>query len=351
MHIKPVSMKKRLFTIIPLIIFLSTVYAQPADLYATKGDKGLYVEHTVTPKENFFSIGRMYAVHPKHIAAFNRVDMNKGLAIGQVVRIPLSDTNFVQKGNTGTPVYYKVGEKEGLMKVSGTFNNVTLDNLRKWNGISGNTINAGTRVVVGFLQSKEMPVVTLNPKPAAQEPVATEKVAEKKVDAPKTTTPVPEKKEPVVTEKKPEPKIEPKVEEPKDVTKKPEPKEEPKKPEPVYSSRTSTTSVSESGYFKTHYEQQLKQSPSRKDETVTSGIFKTTSGWVDSKYYLLIDGVQPGTIIKVTNPANSRFIYAKVLGEMSGIKQNDGLTIRISSAGASALQVTEEDKFIVKVNY
>ena len=84
---------------------------------------------------------------------------------------------------------------------------------------------------------------------------------------------------------------------------------------------------------------------------VTSGMFKTTSGWVDSKYYLLIDGVQPGTIIKITNPANNKFIYAKVLGEMSSIKLNDGLNIRISSAAVSALEITDPDKFIVKVNY
>jgi len=64
-----------------------------------------------------------------------------------------------------------------------------------------------------------------------------------------------------------------------------------------------------------------------------------------------MDGVQPGTIIKVSNPSNNKIIYAKVLGEMAGIRQNEGFDIRISSAAASALQITEQDKFIVKVNY
>lgn len=88
-----------------------------------------------------------------------------------------------------------------------------------------------------------------------------------------------------------------------------------------------------------------------KEETVTSGIFKTTSGWEDSKYYLLIDKVQPGTIIKVVNPTNNKAIYAKVLGEMAGIRQNEGYNIRISNAGAAALEIAEQDKFIVKVKY
>jgi hypothetical protein len=105
------------------------------------------------------------------------------------------------------------------------------------------------------------------------------------------------------------------------------------------------------GYFKTSFAQQAKTYPVTKNETVTSGIFKTTSGWNDGKYYALIDGVEPGTIIKVVNPANSKTVYAKVLGQMSGIRQNEGFNLRISNAAASVLEISEMDKFTVKVNY
>ena len=105
------------------------------------------------------------------------------------------------------------------------------------------------------------------------------------------------------------------------------------------------------GYFKSSFDQQVKTTPAVKNETVTSGIFKTISGWQDSKYYLLMDGVQPGAIVRIINPDNNKMVYAKVLGEMSGIRQNEGLNIRISNAAASALQIQEPDKFIVKVNY
>jgi hypothetical protein len=109
--------------------------------------------------------------------------------------------------------------------------------------------------------------------------------------------------------------------------------------------------ITEQGFFKSHFEQQIKTSPITKEETVTSGIFKTTSGWQDAKYYLLIDKVSPGTIVKVVNPANYKTVFVKVLGEMSGIRQNEGLNIRISNAAASVLGITEQDKFILKVNY
>src|SRR6185295_6050154 len=105
--------------------------------------------------------------------------------------------------------------------------------------------------------------------------------------------------------------------------------------------------VAGDGYFKASFVQQVKTYPLSKEETVTSGIFKTTSGWSDAKFYALIDGVEPGTIIKVINPENNKEVYAKVLGQMSGIRQNQGLNLRISNAAASALEIPETDKFIV----
>lgn len=331
MQYKPVSMKKPFFSIL-LILFLGGIaVAQGGDLLVRSGDKGLYLEHKVAPKENFFSIGRLYTVHPKYIAAYNKLDMTKGLAIGQALRIPLSDTNFLQKGQAGVPVYYRPGASENLAKISSQHRNVSVESLRGWNGISGNNVEAGKNIVVGFLVTKEMPSVTLEMKsPPLQETVKTKDPEPRKAEPPvvqeKKVTPPVEKKEPVVTPV---------------VT----------RPAPVFTKQDERQVASGAGYFRKSFELQVRQSPARKEETVTSGIFKTTSGWLDSKYYMLIDGVQPGTIIRITNPANNKFIYAKVLGEMSGIVQNAGLNIRISSAGASALEIAEADKFIVKMNY
>jgi hypothetical protein len=105
------------------------------------------------------------------------------------------------------------------------------------------------------------------------------------------------------------------------------------------------------GYFKNQFDLQSKANKGDKDATVTSGIFKTTSGWQDAKYYALMDKVEPGTIVQVVNPVNNKSIYAKVLGEMSGIRQNQGLELRISNAAATALDISDPDKFIVRVLY
>lgn len=326
-------MKKFLFGLILTTIACYFTAAQEGDFLIHSGDKGLYLEHKVAPKQSLYSLGRMFNVHPKFLASYNKVDMSKGLAIGQVLRVPLTDTNFIQKGNIGTPIYYKVGEKEGLLKVSSSNKNVSLDNLRDWNGINDNTVTTGSKLVVGFLVSKELPAVTLSPpskNASVQKPEVTQEI--KKAEPVRTAE--------VITSKE-TPKEQPKEQQ----------KDQTKEAQPVFAKQDEKASKSEHGFFSYYFEQQVKKSPVKKDEMVTSGMFKTTSGWVDSKYYLLIDGVQPGTIIKITNPANNKFIYAKVLGEMSSIKLNDGLNIRISSAAVSALDITDPDKFIVKVNY
>jgi LysM repeat protein len=305
-------MKKFAFTLLAILVTVHVASAQKGDLMIKNSDKGFYLEHKVVAKESFYSVGRLYNVSPKFIAAFNKLELNKGLFVDKKIRIPLTDTNFTQKGNSGTPVYYKLKDKEELAKVSSNNKNVSISNLKWWNNLSGENAKEGSKLIVGFLMSKEMPSITINNKPLPAETIEksegkpVEKVEEKPV---------------IKTEEKPVVKSE-------------------EKPVPV-----------ELGYFKSSFDQQVKMTPAVKNETVTSGIFKTESGWQDAKYYLLMDAVQPGTIVRVINPDNNKVVYAKVLGEMSGIRQNEGLNIRISNAAATALQIPEQDKFIVKINY
>src|SRR4030095_2186047 len=128
-------------------------------------------------------------------------------------------------------------------------------------------------------------------------------------------------------------------------------KEEAKKTEPIVVKQQEPLNEDGAGYFKNNFYQQVKTSPVTKDQTLTSSIFKTTSGWQDGKYYLLINGVESGTIVKITNPSNNKTIFAKVLYAMDKIRENQGVDIRISDAAASSLAVSETDKFILKVNY
>lgn len=318
---------KKLFSLAFVsILSLQFISAQKADLMVKSSDKGLYLEHKVLAKESFYALGRLYNVSPKYLAAYNKLDLNKGLQIDQKLRIPLTDTNFIQQGVSGTPVYFKVKDEMDLAKVSALHYNVPIANLKLWNELWSNDVKKDAKLIIGFLLSKAMPSVTLK--------VATAVVEEKPV----VTEPVITKQEKEEEKKEAEAEL------------KAEKKEEKKDPPPVIKEERKVNIEGE-GYFKKDFEQQIKIIPVSKNETVTSGIFKTTSGWSDAKYYLLIDKVSPGTIVKLINPSNNKSIFAKVLGEMAGIRQNEGFNIRISNAGAAALEITEQDKFIVKVNY
>ena len=337
-------MKKLLVLLLPFFI---CSFATSQDLIVKSGSKGLYLEHKVAAKEGLFPIGRMYNVHPRHIANFNGIDFNKGLAIGQQINIPLTDTNFKQNVNTGVPVYYNVTGNESLANIS-VKNKAQINSVRAWNNLATDNVSPGTKLIVGFLISNELKnrVVTITPKT----PVVEESVSNvKKQESSEKKQPATEVKKEVIAEesvsnvkKQEESKkqIEPEIK-----------KEEPKKTEPVVVKQPEIKNDDGTGYFKNNFYQQVKTSPPSKEQTLTSSIFKTTSGWQDGKYYLLINGVEPGTIVKITNPSNSKIIFAKVLYAMDKIRENQGVDIRISDAAASTLAVSEMDKFILKVNY
>ena len=335
-------MKK--LAILTLPLFLSIVVTAQ-DFEIKSGSKGLFLVHKVAPKEGLFPLGRMYNVHPRHIANFNGIDFNKGLAIGQLINIPLSDTNFKQNVNTGVPVYYIPDSKESLANISVKYK-TPINSLRGWNNLRDDNLSPNSKIIIGFLITNELKdkVVTLvtETKPKVEESVSNVKKAE-------------EQKKTVVTEVVKE--SEPQKEEPKKVEseiKKEAPpvvKEEPKKTEPVIVKQTESVNSDGTGYFRNNFYQQVKNTPQSKEQTVTSSIFKTNTGWQDGKFYLLINGVEPGTIVKLTNPSNSKFVFAKVLYSMDKIRENQGVDIRISDAAAASLSVNETDKFILKVNY
>lgn len=283
-----------------MLFFSICVFAQGQHVIQ-RNERGLHLKHTVAPKENFYSIGRIYNASPRDIASFNNLDLNLGLGAGQVILIPLSASNFSQNTDRGTPVYYVVKDSEGLFRVSVNNNNVLMSNLRKWNNLTDDNISAGSRLIVGYITSAE----------SSENPGS-------------STASTPLQRTPEQTQNSTNPPV---------------------------SNKSLTAIEASGGYFRNDYDQQTRNGSSGRSITGTGGIFKTASGWMDAKYYALLDGVEPGTVIKVTNPTSNRSVYAKVLGEMSGIRQNAGLDIRISNAAASVLGINETDKFIVNVNY
>ena len=329
-------MKKLFF-----LFLITPFFAAAQDKLLVEGvSPGLYLTHKVAPKENYYSIGRIYNVSPKDIAPFNKLQLEKGLDLGQTIKIPLNSSNFFQSGKAETdetliPLYYTVKDKEGLYRVAKNHNDVKLETVKQWNNIKGDVVKNGTKLIVGYLKvitalsslakngvgnsivlKSEEPAVTVTEKPTAAPEIESKRVSKKEAKKIKA-------KEITETSKETEVKTKPAKE---------IPEAKPVKINPI-------NNTGETG-FKYLYDFQAKNSESV-ETTGNAGVFKSTSGWEDKKYYCLHNTASPGTIIKITNAANQKFVFAKVLDLMPDIKKNEGLLLLISSAAAAELGAVE----------
>ncbi|MBC7888628.1 MAG: LysM peptidoglycan-binding domain-containing protein [Ferruginibacter sp.] len=329
---------KRLLIVLFSIPFFASAQNKPLVIEGVSPN--LYINHTVAPKENYYSVGRIYNVSPKEVAPYNNLILDSGLSLGKTLKIPLSATNFLQTGNAAgdevlIPLYHIVSGKEGLYRISMNYNKLPVETLRQWNKLAGDAVGNNTKLVVGYLKVKKelSPLANMATDKPADNPAKVIENPDKTVIAKERVKPeasneiIPPAKKlaketPIVADKiKKEPVAEPVLKEITPVTK------------PVTYVRGKNFN---GGVFKSDYDKQT----SNKDvagEKGEAAVFKSTSGWEDGKYYCLHNTSSPGTIVKVTNNSSGKSIYAKVLDIIPDIKQNSGLLVRISNAAAEEL--------------
>ena len=100
--------------------------------------------------------------------------------------------------------------------------------------------------------------------------------------------------------------------------------------------------IGDEGYFAAQFQK------GKNELSGEASIFKTASGWLDKKYYILINSIDAGTIVKINY--NRKTVYAKVLGPLPDVKEDFGLILRMSNAAASVLGAPDT-KFAVTINY
>lgn len=388
--------------------FVKFARSQSHELLVEGQTGKLYLEHTVVPKENWYSVGRLYNISPKELTAFNQLALTQPLTIGQKLEIPLTAVNFSQTGmkapaETLVPVYYIIQEKEWMYRISVNHNKVPIPSLEKWNNVSKDQIHAGMHLIVGYLKVKTALSALATGGPAPAVAAAETKVAEPAVtkagtpaakgtevtahpagtqEAVKTAgasggvtagaatgtsggvttgTPPPPpttevstnspaaKSEQPVKGKEKEPAA---VKEKESVAEQPKGKDSAHPEQPAKMKETKQPAVQapvgvashNGGAFKGDFNE------SGKSATGQAGTFKSTSGWQDGKYYALMNNAPVGTIVRVDDPSTGKSIYAKVLGQLPDMKESAGLAIRISNAAAAELG-EGEGRFMVEVKY
>jgi LysM repeat protein len=270
-----------------LFIFFSLPFiAASQTLFIQGSGNNIYLSHKTGAKESFYSIGRIYNISPKIMAPYNDLVLEKGLAIGQVVKIPLNEINFSQDGagvadEVFIPLYYKVKPKETLNNISSVARNVPVSSLKKWNKLSGDAVASGKNIVIGYLKVKkdlsplastavmvdQMATTTEAAKmPGAEQPVAKKEESNKPVEI---------KNEPIKTEPLAEPVVQ--------------------KPAPVIKTVDPANRKFNGGTFRNIFEKQTGSN----EERGRAGTFKSTSGWQDGKYYCLHNSAPYKIIFKI----------------------------------------------------
>jgi LysM repeat protein len=332
------------------LISVLRVHAQSDELIIEGQTGGLYLEHIVVARETWYSVGRMYNADPKVLSKYNHLTFAQPLVIGQELKVPLTAVNFSQDGKklaseSLVPVFHIVQEKEWLYRISVNHNKVPIPALEKWNHVTGDQVHVGLHMIVGYLKVKTAlsglakraggpgeggSVVESGRAVGGAAAVAVsggDGSVSKKMDTVRSA-----KVEKAVVDSTKEAGSP--VSHPVSMAPAPAPVASVSSPAPHFNG----------GRFKVDF------SDGGKSAAGQAGIFKSTSGWQDGKYYALINNVAVGTIVKITDQSTGKSVYAKVLGQLPDMKESAGLTVRLSNAAAAELG-EGDGRFGVGVSY
>jgi LysM repeat protein len=307
----------RMFKIaLPLVFVLANNLG-----YSQKGNS--VVNHIIKQGETITSLAKQYHTSKEDIFRLNNLSEKTILRIGQKIAVPVGKSAATAVATVNTIIQKPVATKaqhlivagDNLLKIANQYQ-VTTQQLKDWNGLKTDGIRAGDYLFVSNPGNIVKSVVKPEVKPIEQEVKLAKVEPTKKVEPPSTVT-----VKPTIPEKTPEKEI---------------------KTQPIVTATPPATSNSKEDFFEKQY------AATQNSVEGLSGTFKTIAGWHDKKYYVLLNNVESGSIVKIS--ANNKFVYAKVLGPLPNIKDDNDLLIRVSNAAAASLGIID-NKFNAKVEF
>ena len=124
-------------------------------------DGKMYIIHRVDEKETLFAISRRYGSSVESILQSNP-GATTSLEIGQIIKVPY-DKKVSVRPVEGSKIH-TVAAKETMYSISKTYN-VSIEDLRKWNNLTDNTLSIGQQLIVG-----KTPAVEVRQDPARTTP-------------------------------------------------------------------------------------------------------------------------------------------------------------------------------------
>jgi LysM repeat protein len=309
-----------------LLFLLSVFFCTNINAQETK-----YTTHTIAKGETLSAIAKKYHTTVGDIMRLNSMNSTSKLKIGEKVKIPSSSTtqkttdssklnkaktsskttqtktlSTKPKTDTAVATHY-VMKNETLYSISKKFG-VTVEQLKEWNNLKDEHVHFGQQLAVSAEGANLLASAKKEKTSAATNTETTDAI-----------------NKPLVTNAD----------------------HDSSNNISIQTSNVNTTANDEStGFFAKDFIPPSNKGP--KSLTGYATIFKGPTGWKDKKYYIFMNGVPLGSIVKVSTP-NGNSIYAKVLWTLD-TTANYGYNFRISDAAASALAVNE-DAFSLRVEY
>ncbi|MGC8750708.1 LysM peptidoglycan-binding domain-containing protein [Hydrotalea sp.] len=332
-------------------VFKASIFSFSMLLFVSlKAQTGSTIVHVIKHGETLSGLAHQYHTTVGDIMRLNGMNSKSVLRIGEKVKIPVKGdkvtaantankitapqaTQNLQPQNNTQPIMHVVGPKETLYAISRKYK-VTVAQIQEWNHLTSTNIHTGQQLSIGA--STTTPIAT-NTLSITNEPVNTVNNASA---LPAQTKPTPTQ---VATSDNTNKVSNPSTQNvsnnainsaasttsQKEVTN-------------VSNTSVSADDVPVTGFFTEYYKQ------SGQSIVGNASVFKTASGWMDKKYYVLINNIPEGTIVKIES--NQKVVYAKVLGALPNIKEDNGLLLRLSNAAASVLGMADKT-FPVTVQY
>ena len=260
-----------------------------------------YVQYRLKPGETLESISALAGMPLAQLKAYNKISSANPTATPSSIRIPLNASNLITS-KTPLPVFHVVEKGDNLYRLNLQYFTPGIPRIKEWNQLKSETLKDGDMVVVGYLGGNEAlvntPSVAALPSMVASTP---------KAAAPAAVEAAPLKQVVAIPQ----------------------------------------VSAAE-GYYAAQFSAALS-AQQLLEISGTGGLFKSITGWGDKRYYVLMNDVVPGSIVRITVD-QVKYICARVLGPIPDNKPNKGLLVRLSNAAAAALGVSEM-MFTATVNY
>lgn len=274
---------------------LKVPYTPPPVVPAGQG-----IVHKVEAGETLYSISRTYQVSTDDIKRWNNMTDNT-LSVGQELVIrkgagaPQQHTQVVsQQSPVSRSGVHTVEQGQTLFSIARQYQ-VSVDDIRRWNGLTGNDLRIG-QVLYVAQPEQERPVIA---------PESRQETQRTEVKVTKT---------------------------------------EPATQRPPANNQTSQTGQSAESI-------RISESLKSGDEIVESGLAELIEGTEGNRKYLALHRTAPmGTILKVRNEMNNREVFVRVMGKLPDTAMTDKLIIRISKSAYDRLGAIDP-RFRVEVTY